>query len=203
MTIHTKLGTGSISPGTGTRLPAWTRVPVPILHKSSRRNPVFFARTFIAAGPSVTRSWYANNTSAQPGRSRMRCEVPLCRLILQPILNSAASACFAFVEGQSADCLLGRNETYVHGARHRLAMLQPVCNQPQSERLDCGSRLLPRAPIRRYSRKGGDVRQPPSILFPVILNRECNSVHRGSLLHATIMPPICAEFFTCRGRTIQ
>lgn len=174
---------------------------LPILHRSSRRSPVFFARTFIAAGPSVTRSWYANKTSAQPGRSRMRWEVPLCRLIFQPIRSSAASACFAFVEGQSADCLLGRNKTHVHRTRHRLAMLQTVCNQPQSERLDCGSRLLPRSSVRCHPRKGGDVRQPSSILFPVILNRECESVHRGGLRHAPIMPPICDEFFTCRGRT--
>ena len=67
-------------------------------YRSFGVSPVFFARTFIAVGPRVTLSWYANNTSGQPGRSRMRCEVPLCRLMRQPIRSSAARACFVLVE---------------------------------------------------------------------------------------------------------
>ena len=71
-----------------------------ITYKSFGVSPVFFASTFIAVGPSVTRSWYANNTSGHPGRARIRCEVPLWRLMVQPMRSKAASACLALVDGQ-------------------------------------------------------------------------------------------------------
>ena len=58
----------------------------------------------------------------------MRCDVPLWRFTVQPMRSSAANACFAFVEGQFWDGVLGGNEGNVHRARHGFAMLQPICD---------------------------------------------------------------------------
>ncbi len=174
---------------------------VSLHHRSSRRSLVFFASTLIAAGPSVTRSWYANNTSAHPCRPRMRWDVPLCRLILHPIRGSAASACLAFVEGQSAAPLLGRNEAHIHRTRNRLPMLQPVRDQSQRQRLDRRGRLLPCPSRRRHPGKSGNVGQPPPIFLPVVLNRKRKFAHRRRLPHATIMPLIHADSLIHQPRT--
>jgi len=61
----------------------------------------------------------------------MRWEVPLWRLILQPIRSNAAKACFDLTEGHCRDGLSGGKERHVQGAGDRLAVLQAVGNQPQ------------------------------------------------------------------------
>ena len=44
--------------------------------------------------------------------------------MVQPIRSSAASACFALIEGQFRDGLSGRNEGHVHRTGNRLTVLQ-------------------------------------------------------------------------------
>ena len=94
----------------------------------------------------------------QPGRSRIRWEVPLCRLVRQPIPNSAASACLALVDGQSETSFLGRNERHVHGAGDCFAVLQAVGEEPQRERLHGRGRLLLCPAVCSNAGKGRDVR---------------------------------------------
>ena len=52
----------------------------------------------------------------------MRCDVPLWRLMVQPVRSSAANARFAFVEGQFSDMFLGGDEGDVHWARYGFAL---------------------------------------------------------------------------------
>jgi len=59
----------------------------------------------------------------------MRCEVPLWRLMRQPIRSTAANARFALVEGQFGMGLSGGNEGDVHRAGKRFAVFQAVGDQ--------------------------------------------------------------------------
>jgi hypothetical protein len=58
-----------------------------------------------------------------------RCDVdPPWRLMAQPMRSSSANACFAFVEDQFGEGILGGNEGNVHRAGHGLAGLKAICH---------------------------------------------------------------------------
>jgi len=62
--------------------------------------------------------------------------------MVQPIRSNAANACFALAEGQFCDGVSGGNEGEVHRARHGFAVLQPIRDQSQRQRLHGRRRLL-------------------------------------------------------------
>ena len=55
------------------------------IYKSSGSNPVRLEMRASIFGPISSPSWKAKTMSGQPGRVRIRWEVPRCRLIVQPI----------------------------------------------------------------------------------------------------------------------
>ena len=82
----------------------------------------------------------AQRQSTQPGRSRIRCDVPLWRLIRQPMRSNAATTPFAFADGQFRMGLSG-------WAGKRFAVLQAVGDSAKRQRLDGGGGLLSGAPV--------------------------------------------------------
>jgi hypothetical protein len=115
----------------------------------------------------------------------------------QPMRSSAASACFAFVEGQVGDGFLGGNEGNVHRARDGFAVLQAIRDQSQRQRLHGRRRLLPGRP---YAVTPGSAAMSAS--------QRPSSSRKYSMTNAKPvggfgMNPSCHQFALCRKAQLQ
>lgn len=108
--------------------------------------------------------------------------------MVHPIRSNAASACFAFVDGQPCDGFSGGNEGDVHRARDGLTMLQSIGDQPQGQRLHRNRRLLSGSPVGGYAGQSWNVGQPAAILLAVIFDGQREA--RWRLWYESMMPPI-------------
>src|SRR5712691_11719151 len=118
----------------------------------------------------------------------MRCEVPLWRLIRQPIRSTAANARLALVDGQFWMGLSGGNEGHVHRTGNRFAVLQAVGNEPQRQHLHGGGRLSLGAPVSGHARERRNVCEPAAILFTEVFDGQRESMFHWGLRHDSMMP---------------